>query len=292
MRDNLTATAARESRTLLPDARFVRREIPISEVAARLGLKGTGRYLFCWREGHAKRDRRPSVGIHVKSNSVRCFQCDARNLSPVDLVQDVLGISVGAAFRWFQSEWSDIPKVRLKVTTSEHSKAQDVHRSYAARPWPTLTCDALVLSPGWARLSHDGRALAAAIVARVPRELDVHPLLACSYQALQGWTGIGNRRTIARALRELRGIGLIQIALAPTGRETERGRATYQTLVRLTCWSRRFVDWIEEGAQSENQRRTAPATGLQWHKCHSHRGGKMRRSPLASWKPARGERLQ
>lgn len=241
----------------------------------------------CWRD-HAKRDGRATVGVHVNSNSVRCFKCDSRNLSAIDLVRDVRGLSVGAAFRWFESEWPDVPKVRLKVTTDTRGNTQNIYRGYTARRWDEVSCDVLALSPAWSRLSHAEKAIAAAIIARFPRERDVHPLLTCSYPELQSWAGVGDRHTIARALAKLRTIGLVQTALVPTGRETPHGFATRQTLLRLTWHSRRFQSWL------------AAPRGFARRGVRNATGSTVVVSPLRSgdgkgleeWKPARGERVQ
>ncbi len=219
---------------IVPDARFIRREVFIGDVAVRLGLRGNGRRLYCWREAHTKRSARPTVGVHLKSNSLRCFDCDRKNLSPVDLVASVRGCSVGRAFEWLACEYPNIPKVRLETMGDSSS----------VRTWDVPSCDALVLSPAWARLSHSEKALACAIIARVPRERDTHPLFSCSYDSLQRLTGIGNRRTLSKALGALRRSGLIQTALVPTGKETKSGFATRQTLVRLTWHSARFQAFI------------------------------------------------
>ena len=277
---------------LLPDAQFIRREVPIAEVARRLGLKGNGRYFSCWREDHPKGDGRATVGVHFKSNTVRCSGCDKRSLSPIDLVREVLQISVGDACRWFAREYPDLPKVRLKVSTNTHGVTHQTYREDASRAWPEVNCDVLTRSPVWPRLSHAGRTLAAAIVARVPREHDVQPLLTCSYEELQWWTGIGNRRTVARALRELREIGMVVTGLAPTGRETRYGYATRQTLLRLTWWSRRFQQLLTVAPS----RRTAVAgrdtatgyTVAQLPPCSQSENS----VSLTSWKPKKEALVQ
>ena len=277
----------------LPDWKFIRRRIPIDEVAARLGLRGNGRYFYCWRQVEQHGERRATVGVHVPSNTVRCFRCGPPSLAPVDLVMAVRGIDVGDAFRWFAQEYPDLPKIRSRMTTNKWGITKHAFRGYMGRPWPELSCDALVLSPAWAKLTHASRALAAAIVARVPREPDVHPLLTSCYPQLQAWTGIGNRRTLARALRELQTIGFIQTALTPTGRETCTGRATYQTLIRLTCWSRRFHDWLV-GNQPRRKSVRVRATATQYTVAELPLRWREQNAtiPLRSWKPAKGARVQ
>jgi len=283
------------SRGLLPDAKFIRREIPIHEVVAKLGLKGNGRYFYCWREAHPKRDGRATVGVHVVSNSVRCFKCHARNLSPIDLVVDVLGVSVGEAFRWFEREYAEIPRVKLRMTTNQRGITKEVCKGYTARRWPEVSCDALALSPAWTRLSHAEKAIAAALIARTPRERDVQPLVTTSYRELQAWSGVGNRQTVARALARFRSLGLIQTALVPTGKETLHGFATRQTLVRLTWHSQRFQSWLTatEGPHPVHHQPQSPtATGYTVPKVNQRGAPQNSGVALESWKPAEGGRVQ
>jgi hypothetical protein len=133
--------------------------------------------------------------------------------------------------------------------------------SYTARNWPEVSCDVLALSPAWSRLPHAVKAIAAAVIARIPRERDIHPLLTCTYGELQSWAGIGDRHTIARALKKLRAIGLFQTDLVPTGRETQHGFATRQTLLRLSWHSQRFQCWLEEPRKLTRRRVLTTATG-------------------------------
>jgi hypothetical protein len=78
-------------------------------------LKVFGNMIRCWhRENHQHGDRTPSVGIDRKRNRVRCFVCDPREYSSIDLVQKILGYDVRHAVSWIAARFSmpTIPKGR------------------------------------------------------------------------------------------------------------------------------------------------------------------------------------
>src|SRR5712691_4768961 len=84
-----------------PDFSYIRVRVPIRDVARELGLEVLGNMVRCWRpERHQHEDRTPSVGLHIRRNTARCFVCDPRSLSTIDLVMSVQGASVKSAARW------------------------------------------------------------------------------------------------------------------------------------------------------------------------------------------------
>ena len=217
----------------VPDAKFIRQRLPIGEVLQKLGIKGNGRYYYCWRDDHG----RPTVGVHLPSNTTRCFRCDTRGLSPVDLVIAVLGIDVGSAFRWFATEFPDVPRRRVEMRGRKVRSRTEVFRHYTRAHWPEVSCGALVLSKPWASFRSPEKLLAVAIMAHMPTRRKEHPVISTNYWELMAWAGIGDRQVLARALRTLRQRGLIETALVPTGNETPAGFQTRRTLIRLTWFS-------------------------------------------------------
>lgn len=211
---------------LLPNATWIRKEIPVAEVAQRLGLKGDGRNFDCWRE-HPLAKRRRSVGVHGVSNTMRCFTCDARSLSNIDLVMTVKGCDVGTAIRWFERNFNGIPRVEGRLKSKR--------KSYAHRQTRALTLQNLVTSPGWAALGSAAKIVLAAIFARTPAAGGEQGCLRCTYQNLIEWSGLRSRATIAAALRELRRTGAIQAGTVPTNFRTRRGFRLRELFIRVSA---------------------------------------------------------
>ena len=75
------------------------RDLPIEGVAERLGLKITHFKTLC----PFHNDNHPSLSIHVRRNSYKCFVCGAHG-GVIDLVMQVLGIDFKEACRWLGAE--------------------------------------------------------------------------------------------------------------------------------------------------------------------------------------------
>lgn len=225
MQRNLAPKPGRMSSILLPDAQWIRKEISVADVARKLGLPGDGRVFDCFREDHPRGKRRRALSVHAISNTVRCFDCDKRSLSNIDLVMQVRGCKVGDAVRWIAENFSDrsIPKVRpgRKGSARRHVGRKIISWQDVAR------------SPQWAKLSSSAKVIWIAIVSRVPAA-GSQDFLKTSYSELKRWTGITSDATIAKKLRELCEAGAIRIALVPTGLETRRGLWMKQLCVTLT----------------------------------------------------------
>jgi hypothetical protein len=220
----------------VPDAAYVRRELRISDLAMKLGLDVRGRWVRCpYDRGHWAR-------VWVRKNAVKCFHCRRRPLSTIDLVVEVLGNDVGEVLRWIAPHF-DIPRRRLRVTTNRFGTTRHAYVDYQAIKGPARLkpcAAALRRSPGWPRLSHGARLLAAFLLDTIPRETLV---LTTTYRELQRNTGIGNRGTLKRAFGQLAAIGLVETAIEATGREIH-GRLAGQTTVRLTWGSEAFQSWL------------------------------------------------
>ena len=75
------------------------RDLPIEGVAERLGLKVTHYKTLC----PFHNDNHPSLSIHVRRNSYKCFVCGAHG-GVIDLVMQVLGKDFKEACRWLGAE--------------------------------------------------------------------------------------------------------------------------------------------------------------------------------------------
>src|SRR5262249_50747647 len=48
----------------------------------------------------------PSVGLHARRNIARCFVCDPKALSPIDLVMTVLEVDFRSALNWISDRYA------------------------------------------------------------------------------------------------------------------------------------------------------------------------------------------
>ena len=211
------------SRTL-PDAAWIRRNIPVAEVARKLGMQGNERMFDCFRP-HPRGKRKPSLSVHPISNTVRCFTCDKRSMSNIDLVMDVRGCRVGEAIKWISGHFKNLPTVELRLKQGRKDYTQN-----RARP---LTLQNLVTSEGWAALNPKAKVILAAIVARTPATGAEQGCLHCTYDGIMKWTGIRSKATVSAALKELRNCKAIHTDLVPTNFKTKRGFPVKETFVRV-----------------------------------------------------------
>src|SRR5579859_8132685 len=86
--------------------KYIREHVPIKEVVQILGLHVKGRRIRCWRPGHRNHDANPSIGIDVRRNKVKCFVCDSKQLSPIDLVTLRLGLTPVEATEWIADRFT------------------------------------------------------------------------------------------------------------------------------------------------------------------------------------------
>ncbi|OGS37794.1 MAG: hypothetical protein A2293_16330 [Elusimicrobia bacterium RIFOXYB2_FULL_49_7] len=83
----------------------LRKEIPILEVAARLGLPVARNKTRClFPERHKNGDRTPSLSFHLPSNTFRCFVCPDVHGSVIDLVMLAKRTDFKGALEYFKTE--------------------------------------------------------------------------------------------------------------------------------------------------------------------------------------------
>ena len=234
-----TGSLSPESRRV-PDAQYIRRELPIADVGRALGLEPCGRRLRC------PTDRSHWAGMWLRKNSVKCFTCRSQPWSTIDLVMVSLGMDVGAALAWLAQHF-DIPKRRVRVTTNRYGLTRRRYVVYPTVPRPKRlepSGASLRRAPGWPKLSHGARQLALFLVDAIPRDT---LLLTTTYRKLQQDVGIGNRRTVRRALSQLEEIALIRVSGEADPHATD-GRFCNRTCVRLTWASPAFQQWLCTGS--------------------------------------------
>lgn len=226
MQDNYEPEKAKKSTRTLPDANWIRNEIPIADVARGLGLKGDGRLFDCFREEHGRGKKRRSLSVHMRSNTARCFVCDRRSLSNIDLVMAVTGQDVGAAIRWLAERFPGVPVAKVRTNSGR------------PRIFPKggyeMSLQDLIISPGWVGMSSSAKIVLLAIFSRTPAAGSEQGCLRCTYNKLIEWTGLHGRPTIAKALKELRKAGAIQTSTVPTNLVTRRGFRLNQLFVRVS----------------------------------------------------------
>lgn len=187
----------------LPDIQAAKR-IPIDEVADRLGLDRQGGMIRCWRpENHQHGDRTPSVGIQLRKNRVKCFVCDAKRLSPVDLVQSVWGVETFDALRWLDAHFGPLPRIEKGKHLSHSSFAESRGRAgLNGRLEPLVRAGVL------AELSDAEVRLLQVFDAFCDPSTNTCTL---SYAALKRFAGIAKDKTISNALKRLRNIHAIEV---------------------------------------------------------------------------------
>jgi hypothetical protein len=218
---------------LVPDAEYIRRDLPISEVAEKLGLDVRDRRVRC------ARDRSHWARIWLKKNKVKCFKCGAGACwSTIDLARDVLQVDVNRAIQWIAIRF-DVPKRRRRITRNLWGTTRHLYVDYPDGKRPRrleISLDALRRSPVWANLKPTARRLAIFLIGAVPRD---SLILSITHRDLQLKVEAGNRGTVKRAFAQLCEIGLVETQREATGNEGF-GFYASKTVVRLTWGSERF----------------------------------------------------
>ena len=109
------------------------KQIPILEVARRLGLQVRGKKAMCFG-GH---DTKPSLCFVPGKNIWKCFGCERRG-DAIALVKDVLGCDFKAALDWFAVEFG------VDVRGAHHNKAWRGRGSTARRKRSTQKAEQAV----------------------------------------------------------------------------------------------------------------------------------------------------
>jgi hypothetical protein len=190
----------------ISDLAYIRDQIPIAEVALKLGLTVRGKMIRCWHpDNHAHGDRTPSVGIWEKRNRVRCFGgCKPQMLSTIDLVMDFRSATFKEAINWITDKF-EVPicsriQTRTRFSPLERRNGED---------WPL---ERFVSSGLWASLGHPAQALLPVFLTVVRTgENDV----SLSYRTLQRYSGLGSPSSVRRGLDELKFIGVVAQARIP-----------------------------------------------------------------------------
>jgi hypothetical protein len=192
----------------LPDMEFMRREIPIFDVATALDIRTAGRSAaHCWRVGqHQNGDRSPSISFF--RNRAKCHVCDARGFSTIDLVMAYHRCTLADAVAWITARF-EVPVVarEAKVRRPERWQAGRVGVSQ-------FPLESLVRAGVWAWLGDGARAILVALACftdPVTHEATI------STRGLGRYSGKMSRSTITTVIRQLENIGLLKVNRAKDG---------------------------------------------------------------------------
>ena len=219
--------------TFNADLAFIRRRVPIRDVAATLGLQLSGRYrATCWRpEAHRHGDADPSVSFQAKKNCGICWTCDQHSWGVIDLVMMVRGCEFPAAIVWICEHWP-VPAARPGqhiVHRNGWSPTFRVGCGYSRLEW-------VIRSGVWAQLSPSQCSVLAVLDSFTDAETGQ---VTISYRGLARYAGVGSFATIRGALRRFQELGLLEIKRSLDG-DGFRTCSRYQ----LTFDSPRFLSIV------------------------------------------------
>jgi hypothetical protein len=228
---------------VVPDADYIRLELPMSEVAEKLGLDVRDRHVRC------PRDRSHWAKIWLKKNKVKCFECGAGACwGTIDLAMDVLQVDVSRAIKWIAMRF-DVRTRRRRITRNLWGTTRRLYLDYPVGKRPQrleINLDTLRSSPIWAILKPTVRRLAIYLIEGVPRD---SLILSITYRGLQLKVAAGNRGSLKRAFGQLCEIGLIETQREANG-DDGFGFYASKTLVRLTWGSERFQSSLTAGSSA------------------------------------------
>jgi len=207
----------------IPDMRYINRQVPIVKVARELDLRVEGASkIHCWHpDRHQHGDRTASVGIRTRNNTVKCFGCDSKPLTPIDFVMDVLGLSAADAALWI-AEHFDVPTIPKGKRLTEEPR----FRSQAG-------CERglglLVRCGLFGTLSESARSLAVVFAEMCDKD---EPMayefpVQISYGGITRYSGVVSSNAIRKALLALGEIGFLQLPEAGRRRSPQNPAATY-----------------------------------------------------------------
>lgn len=190
-----------------PDFDYIRKSVPIIDVARQLGLTVTGTHAHCWRtEKHRNADADPSIGFFRKNNTGKCFVCDSRSWSTIDLVMFVRRCDLREAISWITERYSvpSLPKgrhIEQREGWSPRFRASDADS----------VLDVLVLSGLWSDLTNAQRSILGALITFFKLAGDGTTI---SYRGLMRYSGVKSQATIAAALRLFQQMGFLHVESA------------------------------------------------------------------------------
>jgi hypothetical protein len=213
----------------VPNLDYIRKRLPIQDVARALGLSVNERQGHCWRiETHHNGDRKPSIWFN-RNNRACCQVCDARPMSTIDLVMLVEGLDVAAAVKWITQRFAvpGIPKGKHLAATQ---RWRPVFRVGTGGLMENIVRSGIL-----ADLDGSVAKVLEVFVAFADRE----GVVEISYGGLMQYAGV-SRDTVARAITVLKKLHLLEI-------ESKQGSGWRNcSSYRLTVDDPKFLQMAEE----------------------------------------------
>jgi hypothetical protein len=223
----------------LPDFKWINGEVPILEVAKKLGLVVRGKKTTCPECGKRR------LTFTTVRNGWKCWSCDSggKMRSVIDLVMALRQCPPYEAAKWISENWEVAGRVQIELSENARGEKRHTYRRY--RPIPAtdesrISIEALVASPGWREMSLSARVVAVTLLALA--RIDEKSSVTVSRRQLANLTGITDPNTLAKANREVQAIGLFEITRGFRTKYAER-----PTVYRLTWWSQVFQRWLKVG---------------------------------------------
>lgn len=218
--------------------------------------------VHCWRpERHQNGDRTASVGLHQRRNVAKCFVCDARALSTIDLVMSVLGLDFRAAMQWIASRYK-IPNAAKGAHLRHRERWPERYRVGASGSG----LETLIRSGIWAALTPAQRSIVP--ILDMFADAGTHRVT-ISYRGMMRYAGVRSQSTVATALKRFRALRFLR-AEARQDSDGLRACGTYRVcfddpdFLQLAndCRQRQAEQIEQERDLRKNERRKRKAARL------------------------------
>jgi hypothetical protein len=187
-----------------PDIAFIKKFVPIREIAIELELDVSGNSARCWRpDSHKNGDRTPSISFDTRKNIGRCFVCDSRAWSGIDLVMMVRGVSIREAAEWIAARFR-VPQIRRR----KHIKPREQWDSSSRVGVSGFALEEVVLTGFWATLTCSEIRILGVFCTFCPPGSGAK---AISYRGIMRFAGVRSQSTVSRVLKCFSRMGLLEI---------------------------------------------------------------------------------
>ncbi len=187
---------------------YIREQVPIREVVDLLGLKRKGNKIHCWRPGHKHHDANASMGIW--RNKVKCFVCDAKPMSNLDLVAAKLDVPLVEAAEWIAANFS-VPVSGNYKGGKTPAINRKYWKTYKSLPeWFRPYVEALLIEPLMWKLSDKAKVVAFYLTLLIVNEIFTtgkYEVVLCNKDLQKHLNK--SRISVIRALRELESAKII-----------------------------------------------------------------------------------
>jgi len=199
-----------ETGRLLPNFDYIRRQIPILDVARELGIHPVGLTGATWTTARCFRpenhkggyDTNPSLNFQTKKNTYICFACDDGTHSNIDLVMTVEHCTLREAGRWFDEHFPGIPRIKARGKRT----GRNVFDFRAGVD--EFTCgDDLVKAGIVPHLTESELRVFTVLNAFRDGDNISRP----SYETIKQRTGIRSNHTVSRAIRQLEKLNVVDV---------------------------------------------------------------------------------